>query len=130
MGLGEMYPGTMTNGNLGGSYVVGTQIATGGDFDWNYSTVPVWFADSINARYPVKKPFCLADFVANKGKITEAWHEAFRAELLRWRWESMRQLGEVNRAVHRTVEYVVRTWLSVDWRWVFKKWVQDLYAEA
>ncbi len=74
-----------------------------------------------------KKPFSLSEFIAKKARITEAWHEAFKWELLKWRRCGQTEMALNHFLYRRTVEYVVRTWLSVDWRWVFKRWVQELY---
>jgi hypothetical protein len=111
----SMWPGadTTTTGHYGAQ--------------WPYETTRVSICWSSHEE-KVKEPWTLAAFIAKKKRITEAWHVPFEVELMKWR-RCGQTLTTLNHFLYRqTVEYVVRTWLSVDWRWVFKRWVQELYA--
>jgi hypothetical protein len=104
-----------------------------GDTTGTYVTRAGNYVDSLDslswyAPKDKKKPFSLSEFIQNKRRTTEAWHEPFKYELARWR-----QMGKTDMVLatyfwERTVEYTRKTWLTVDWRWVFKRWLQDLYA--
>jgi hypothetical protein len=96
-----------------------------GDTTGTYSEPLTWYACG-NSK---KKPFSLSEFIQNKQRITEAWHVPFEQELLRWRRCGKTNLVLATYFWERTVEYVMKVHLSVDWRWVFKRWVQDLYAD-
>jgi hypothetical protein len=86
----------------------------------------VWYGN----WYPEnkKKPFSLNEFLANKRRVTEAWHVCFKHELSCWMLATKINPIIITYFWQRPVEYIMRTWFNTDWRWVFKRWVQNLYA--
>jgi hypothetical protein len=97
---------------------------TGG---WDFENQQVNYINYF--REETKKPFTLTGFLENKKRVTEAWHEPFKYALLQWFRAMQKNRGVFSYFWERTVDFIVRTWLTVDWRWVFKRWVQELYAK-
>jgi hypothetical protein len=95
-----------------------------GDTTGTYAEPITWWISGSSK----KKPFSLSEFIQNKQRVTEAWHECFKYELARRCQRDKTNMMLYNYFWSRTVEYVMKIHLTVDWRWVFKRWVQDLYA--